>query len=35
MVMRRGRKVGEALANHENQEQLVSWIVGARGDMAI
>ncbi len=35
MVMRRGRKVGEALANHENQEQLVSWIVGARGDVAI
>jgi len=35
MVMRRGRKIGEALANHENQEQLVSWIVGARGDVAI
>ena len=35
MVMRRGRKIGEAPANHENQEQLVSWIVGARGDVAI
>jgi D-xylose transport system ATP-binding protein len=31
MVMRRGRKIGEAPATEANQEQLVSWIVGARG----
>jgi len=35
MVMRRGRKIGEALATEANQEQLVSWIVGARGGTAV
>ena len=35
MVMRRGRKIGESPATHEHQEQLVSWIVGARGGMEI
>jgi ABC-type sugar transport system ATPase subunit len=32
MVMRRGRKVGETVPTEANHEQLVSWIVGARGD---
>ena len=31
MVLRRGRKVGESLATESQQEQLVAWIVGARG----
>ena len=31
MVMRRGRKVGEAVPTESNQAQLVSWIVGAPG----
>jgi ABC-type sugar transport system ATPase subunit len=35
MVMRRGRKVGEAPATADNQEQLVSWIVGARGGATV
>lgn len=35
MVMRRGRKIGEAPATAENQEQLVSWIVGARGSTTV
>jgi D-xylose transport system ATP-binding protein len=30
IVLRRGRKIGEAAATSENQEQLVSWIVGAQ-----
>ena len=30
MVLRRGRKIGEAAATEANQEQLVSWIVGAQ-----
>jgi ABC-type sugar transport system ATPase subunit len=30
LVLRRGRKIGEAAATEANQEQLVSWIVGAR-----
>jgi D-xylose transport system ATP-binding protein len=30
IVLRRGRKIGEAAATPENQEQLVSWIVGAQ-----
>ena len=32
LVMRRGRKIGEAPATADNQEQLVSWIVGAQGE---
>ncbi|MEO6713388.1 MAG: ATP-binding cassette domain-containing protein [Mycobacteriales bacterium] len=32
MVMRRGRKVGECAPSEANHEQLVSWIVGARGE---
>ena len=35
MVMRRGRKIGEAPATADNQEQLVSWIVGARGSTTV
>jgi D-xylose transport system ATP-binding protein len=35
MVMRRGRKIGEAPATEAHQEQLVSWIVGARGGTAV
>lgn len=36
MVMRRGRKIGDAPATEAHQEQLVSWIVGARsGSTAI
>jgi D-xylose transport system ATP-binding protein len=35
MVLRRGRKVGETAATEENQEQLVSWIVGVREGTAI
>ena len=35
MVMRRGRKIGDAPATEANQEQLVSWIVGARGGTAV
>ena len=35
MVMRRGRKIGEVEATEANQQQLVSWIVGARGGSAV
>ncbi|MEP7055230.1 MAG: ATP-binding cassette domain-containing protein [Actinomycetota bacterium] len=35
MVMRRGRKIGEAVPTEATQERLVSWIVGARGDKAV
>jgi ABC-type sugar transport system ATPase subunit len=35
MVMRRGRKIGEAPATADNQEQLVSWIVGAQGSITV
>ena len=35
MVMRRGRKIGDAPATEEHQQQLVSWIVGARGGTAV
>ena len=35
MVLRRGRKVGETAATDDNQEQLVSWIVGVRSSTAI
>jgi len=35
MVMRRGRKIGEAPATADNQQQLVSWIVGARGSTTV
>jgi ABC-type sugar transport system ATPase subunit len=35
MVMRRGRKIGEAPATAENQQQLVSWIVGAGGSTTV
>ena len=35
MVMRRGRKIGDAPATADNQEQLVSWIVGARGSTTV
>jgi ABC-type sugar transport system ATPase subunit len=31
VVLRRGRKVGEAPPTEANSEQLVSWIVGAPG----
>jgi ABC-type sugar transport system ATPase subunit len=31
VVLRRGRKVGEAAPTEANSEQLVSWIVGAQG----
>jgi D-xylose transport system ATP-binding protein len=34
IVMRRGRKVGEAVPSAENHEQLVAWIVGAVGGQA-
>ena len=35
MVMRRGRKIGEAPATADNQQELVSWIVGARGSTTV
>jgi ABC-type sugar transport system ATPase subunit len=35
MVMRRGRKIGEAVPTEATQEQLVSWIVGARGSTTV
>jgi D-xylose transport system ATP-binding protein len=35
MVMRGGRKIGEKPATADNQEQLVSWIVGARGSTTV
>ena len=35
MVMRGGRKIGELPATPDNQEQLVSWIVGARGSTTV
>jgi D-xylose transport system ATP-binding protein len=35
IVMRRGRKVGEAEPTAENQAQLVSWIVGVVGGRAV
>ena len=35
MVMRRGRKIGEAPATADNQQQLVSWIVGAGGSTTV
>jgi D-xylose transport system ATP-binding protein len=35
MVLRRGRKVGECAPTETNHEQLVSWIVGARGERPV
>jgi ABC-type sugar transport system ATPase subunit len=35
VVLRRGRVVGETTPDAENHEQLVAWIVGARGGRAI
>jgi D-xylose transport system ATP-binding protein len=35
IVMRRGRKIGEATATADNQGQLVSWIVGAQGSTTV
>jgi ABC-type sugar transport system ATPase subunit len=35
MVMRRGRKIGEAPATADSQQQLVSWIVGAGGSTTV
>jgi D-xylose transport system ATP-binding protein len=35
IVLRRGRKVGEAVPTADNQAQLVSWIVGVVGGRAV
>ena len=35
IVLRRGRAVGETTPTAENHEQLVSWIVGATGGLAV
>jgi len=35
MVMRRGRKIGEAPATADSQQQLVSWIVGDAGSTTV
>ena len=35
VVMRRGRRVGEAVPSAENLEQLVAWIVGAAGGQTL
>ena len=33
IVLRRGRTVGELVPTGDNLERLVSWIVGASGDV--